>query len=86
MIQYTIRRILYSIPVLIGILVVTFVIARSIPGDPCKAMLGEKATARSVKDSTGNTVWTNPYRFNSGFTRRISSEAILESRSATAGL
>lgn len=45
MTQYTIRRILYSIPVLIGILVVTFVIARSIPGDPCKAMLGEKATA-----------------------------------------
>lgn len=44
MAQYTIRRIIYSIPVLIGILVVTFVIARSIPGDPCKAMLGEKAT------------------------------------------
>ena len=44
MAQYIIRRILYSIPVLIGILVVTFVIARSIPGDPCKAMLGEKAT------------------------------------------
>jgi len=44
MTQYIIRRILYSIPVLIGILVVTFVIARSIPGDPCKAMLGEKAT------------------------------------------
>ena len=45
MIQYTLRRIIYSIPVLIGILIVTFVIARSIPGDPCKAMLGEKATA-----------------------------------------
>ncbi|MBN2501723.1 MAG: ABC transporter permease [Anaerolineales bacterium] len=45
MTQYIIRRILYSIPVIIGILVVTFVLARSIPGDPCKAMLGEKATA-----------------------------------------
>jgi peptide/nickel transport system permease protein len=44
MTKYTIRRLLYSIPVLIGILVVTFVIGRSIPGDPCKAMLGEKAT------------------------------------------
>jgi len=44
MTQYTIRRILYSIPVLIGILIVTFFIARSIPGDPCTAMLGEKAT------------------------------------------
>ncbi len=33
-----------SIPVLFGILLVTFVLARLIPGDPCKAILGEKAT------------------------------------------
>ena len=44
MIQYLIRRIFASIPVLFGILVVTFIIARVIPGDPCKAILGEKAT------------------------------------------
>ncbi len=44
MTQYTIRRILYSIPVIFGILLVTFVMARSIPGEPCTAMLGEKAT------------------------------------------
>jgi peptide/nickel transport system permease protein len=44
MTQYAIRRILYSIPVIFGILLVTFVMARSIPGDPCKAMLGEKAS------------------------------------------
>jgi peptide/nickel transport system permease protein len=44
MIQYSIRRLLSAIPVLIGILTVTFILARSIPGDPCKAMLGEKAT------------------------------------------
>lgn len=45
MIQYTIRRLLLAIPVLLGILIVTFGLARMIPGDPCKAMLGEKATA-----------------------------------------
>lgn len=44
MAQYLIRRIIASIPVLFGILVVTFIIARVIPGDPCKAILGEKAT------------------------------------------
>ena len=44
MLQYIVRRILLSIPVLIGILVVTFAIARLIPGDPCRAILGEKAT------------------------------------------
>lgn len=45
MFQYIVRRILSAIPVLFGILLVTFVLARMIPGDPCKAMLGEKATA-----------------------------------------
>jgi peptide/nickel transport system permease protein len=45
MISYTIRRLLLAIPVLFGIMVVTFALARLIPGDPCRAMLGEKATA-----------------------------------------
>jgi len=45
MTQYVIRRVLAAIPVIFGILVVTFVLARMIPGDPCKAMLGEKASA-----------------------------------------
>ncbi|MDP2994912.1 MAG: ABC transporter permease [Anaerolineales bacterium] len=44
MIQYIIRRTLSAIPVLFGILLVTFVLARVIPGDPCRAILGEKAT------------------------------------------
>jgi peptide/nickel transport system permease protein len=44
MLQYAARRLLLSIPVLIGILVAVFMLARLIPGDPCKAMLGEKAT------------------------------------------
>ncbi len=44
MFQYTVRRLVLAIPVLFGILLVTFVLARLIPGDPCKAILGEKAT------------------------------------------
>jgi peptide/nickel transport system permease protein len=44
MIQYILRRVILSIPVLFGILVVTFALARLIPGDPCRAILGEKAT------------------------------------------
>ena len=46
MIQYTIRRLLLAIPVIFGILIVTFALSRMIPGEPCKAMLGEKATAQ----------------------------------------
>jgi peptide/nickel transport system permease protein len=44
MLQYIVRRIFLSIPVLLGILVVTFAMARLLPGDPCRAILGEKAT------------------------------------------
>lgn len=44
MIQYIIRRILSAIPVVFGVLLVTFFLVRAIPGDPCTAILGEKAT------------------------------------------
>ena len=43
MARFIARRLLYSIPVLLGILLVTFLLARVIPGDPCRAMLGERA-------------------------------------------
>lgn len=44
LIQFIIRRLFSAIPVLFGILLVTFTLARVIPGDPCRALLGEKAT------------------------------------------
>ncbi len=44
MTQYTIRRLIAAIPVIAGVLIVTFALARAIPGDPCTAILGEKAT------------------------------------------
>lgn len=44
MATYVLRRVLLSIPVLFGILFATFVLGRVIPGDPCRAILGEKAT------------------------------------------
>jgi peptide/nickel transport system permease protein len=43
MIQFIIRRILASIPVLLGVAVIVFLLARVIPGDPCTATLGERA-------------------------------------------
>ncbi|MCY3834401.1 MAG: ABC transporter permease [Chloroflexi bacterium] len=44
MLKFIIRRLTFSIPVLLGILLVTFTLARAIPGDPCLAVLGERAT------------------------------------------
>jgi len=50
MLQYIIRRLLMLFPVLLGILLVTFVITRLVPGDPCYVMLGEKATKAKCDD------------------------------------
>lgn len=44
MLTFVLKRLTFSIPVLLGILVVTFVLARAIPGDPCIAVLGERAS------------------------------------------
>jgi peptide/nickel transport system permease protein len=41
---YIFRRTLASIPVLFGIIIITFILARSVPGHPCEKILGEKAT------------------------------------------
>jgi peptide/nickel transport system permease protein len=42
--QFIGRRLLLLLPVLLGVVLVTFVIVRLIPGDPCVTMLGERAT------------------------------------------
>ena len=42
--RFILRRLLTAIPVLVGILALVFLIARLIPGDPCIAALGERAT------------------------------------------
>ena len=49
MVQYTFRRVLLAIPVVFAIMAVTFFLSRSIPGDPCKAILGEKASAETCE-------------------------------------
>ncbi|MDH4117407.1 MAG: ABC transporter permease [Acidimicrobiia bacterium] len=49
MLGYIARRMMLAVPVLIGILLVTFFLVRLIPGEPCRAILGEKATAESCE-------------------------------------
>ena len=44
MTQFIGRRLLLLIPVMIGVILVTFTIVRLIPGNPCVTMLGERAT------------------------------------------
>jgi peptide/nickel transport system permease protein len=43
--RFVVQRLLAAIPVLVGILFVTFALGRLLPSDPCRAALGERATA-----------------------------------------
>jgi peptide/nickel transport system permease protein len=49
MLQFIVRRLLLTIPVLIGIVFVVFFLARILPGDPCYQALGQRATQEACE-------------------------------------
>lgn len=44
MTRFILRRLLVTIPVLLGLIFLVFALSRLVPGDPCRAVLGERAT------------------------------------------
>jgi peptide/nickel transport system permease protein len=50
MLQFITRRVLLTIPVIIGIVFVVFALARILPGDPCFQALGQRATAEACEE------------------------------------
>ncbi|HZB10446.1 MAG TPA: ABC transporter permease [Rubrobacter sp.] len=54
MVEYTGRRILQIIPVLLGVSIVVFFMVRAIPGDPAQIMLGQQATQEQVQQLREN--------------------------------
>jgi ABC-type dipeptide/oligopeptide/nickel transport system permease component len=46
--RYVLRRILASIPVVLGVATMVFALIHAVPGDPAQAMLGETASAADV--------------------------------------
>ena len=44
MTRYIIRRLLITIPVLFGVILLVFIVGRLLPGDPCRILLGERAS------------------------------------------
>jgi peptide/nickel transport system permease protein len=48
LLRYLGRRLLQTIPVLLGISVIVFLLVRLIPGDPARAMLGTRATPQLI--------------------------------------
>ncbi len=84
MLGFSTRRILLAIPVLVGIVVVVFFLIRAIPGDPCTAILGERATEEACErfyaaNGLNEPIWVqlwvylqNLFTFNLGDSVRFS--------------
>ncbi len=49
MLHYVIKRLLSTIPVLIGISLIVFLLLRALPGDPAQVIAGEMATKEAVE-------------------------------------
>lgn len=50
MLVYTIRRLGQMIPALIGIILITFILSRVLPGDPAVMLAGEQATPEVIEN------------------------------------
>ena len=50
MLRYALRRILLTIPVLLGVATLVFLLIHLVPGDPAQAMLGESAPPGDLQD------------------------------------
>jgi peptide/nickel transport system permease protein len=50
MLRFVLRRVLLVIPVLLGLLVLTFVLVRLVPNDPAAALAGQNATPQQVAE------------------------------------
>ena len=50
MLRYLLRRVVLTIPVLLGVATLVFSLIHLVPGDPAVAMLGEAATASDLAD------------------------------------
>jgi len=48
--QYVIRRIVWAVPVLLGVATLVFSLIHLVPGDPAQAMLGDGASAQDVAE------------------------------------
>lgn len=50
MVLYVLRRLLLSLPALLGLVLLTFVLSRVIPGDPAAALAGDAATPAQIAE------------------------------------
>lgn len=86
MIKYTVRRILLTIPTLLVIITIVFVVVRIIPGDPATAALGDYASKQAVdalreRMGLNDSLWVQYVRFLDSLLRGDLGESMITGQS-----
>jgi peptide/nickel transport system permease protein len=66
MLAYVIRRLLLTVPVLLGMTLIVFSIIHAIPGDPAQTILGERASEESLERLREGLGLNNPWYIQYG--------------------
>ncbi|HKJ56701.1 MAG TPA: ABC transporter permease [Nitriliruptoraceae bacterium] len=85
---YVAKRVLTAIPVLFGVLVAVFLLPRVVFGDPCRAVLGPRATEASCEqfreaNGLNDTIWEQFVTYMGGVVQLDFGESIKFSRPVT---
>lgn len=89
MFAYIIRRVLVSIPILLAVLTLVFLLVRVAPGDPAVAALGDYASQEAVerlreKMGLDAPLWIQYFRFLGGLVRGDLGRSLITGRPAAA--
>lgn len=60
MLNYTLRRLLQAVPVIIGVSLITFILMIMVPGDPVQRLLGQRANPDAVAELRQNMGLNEP--------------------------
>ncbi len=80
LVRYVARRIVFVVPQLFGIVLVSFFLVKLIPGDPAVMMLGPTASAQSLAELRDKMGFTKPCWNSSPIIWPMSRGAIWEHR------
>lgn len=60
MLRFVVRRLALMVPLLVGLSLLLFIWVRALPGDPARALLGQRATERSIAQVTESYGFDRP--------------------------
>ena len=80
MTTYIIRRLLYSVPIIFGVMLITFLLFRVVGGDISSEIAGKSASAETIAEIRKEYGWDKPLFFNFTAFREEGAGAVFDSQ------